>query len=353
METPFVRIVTLLGELSMLGLLWVLTAVEPAAAAQPPARIRVDREIELGGRLLGRPLLGPTTSSRVTLVEAGKFETTELRGGSWRVTWVPDTGGRAPPREVLIDDQDEQFVSLRYEGGSIEGIVLDANNLPVPRASVTVDGMEGALSGADGTFTIVGMIPGEHRLRARERHRASDAVVVRVVEGTRGEPVRLVLDRDARRSLVVTVVRATMPAVGAIAVLDIGPAMAFGTVDVKGVARFEVPLDVAAQARAAALHQGEWVFGNYASGDSLELSMGETGGLIVEAASENEELRIVNSTGWDVSGLLQRFGGAPRAGRGRPFFVHGLPTGVYSIRAGSSTQTARVERDQNAKVVFR
>jgi hypothetical protein len=64
-----VRIVTLLGELSMLGLLWVLTAVEPAAAAQPPARIRVDREIELATIRFALDLAW--TSGRTVAVAAG------------------------------------------------------------------------------------------------------------------------------------------------------------------------------------------------------------------------------------------------------------------------------------------
>jgi protocatechuate 3,4-dioxygenase beta subunit len=103
----------------------------------------------------------------------GKFELDGLVAGSYVVEARHDehvTPDPAPKVEVVAGDNEDLRLVLEA-GGTITGRVIDANRRAVPGASVRVVG-KGWWSGAsshtadDGTFEIVAVRPGEHRVVA-------------------------------------------------------------------------------------------------------------------------------------------------------------------------------------------
>lgn len=130
----------------------------------------------------------------------GRFEIAGLEAGTWVLrTESPD--GRYARGLLAGVELDERREGLRIElarPGSVEGVVVDAKNEPLPGAPISVttldgvdvDGSGGVTSDAAGRFRCEGLAPGIWVVRARAGERASGPATVQVFAG-RASDVRL------------------------------------------------------------------------------------------------------------------------------------------------------------------
>jgi hypothetical protein len=287
--------------------------------------------------------------------DEGRFETSDLRPGPWSVAWLPDHGGTSPSRSITIEERGEQFVTLQFGTGAVQGLVVDDTEAPVEGAGVGIEEAEGgATTGPDGTFSIDGLQPGTYRLRARTPKRSSGLVTATIDDSGRSEPVRLKLDRDATEEVVIEVAgRNGEPAAGALVLLETEDGtLPLATADVNGKARFPL-LPHVTRFRAAALHGGDWAFGAWAARGDRTLQIGETGALVVTAEELSGPVRLVEGSGWDVTALLARLGAGKILAPGRPADFRGLPPGSYAIAVGDARASAAVKAGESVQAKIR
>lgn len=115
------------------------------------------------------------TYQRDTSSEDGTVTAT-LTAGTYTVMAVAQ--GYTPPQpvEVRVKESEQAEVTIALDRGiTVTGRVLDENHGPLPGAAVYVEGSGGharradpGLSGADGSFTITGIVPGSAYLVVRK-----------------------------------------------------------------------------------------------------------------------------------------------------------------------------------------
>jgi len=271
-------------------------------------------------------VLGVRSSRVITYVSDGEYSTEKLLPGPWSVTWLPDGGGSTPAREIELRDVEVQRVPFVFGAVRLQGIVVSAAEVPVPRASVMARGLTGGVVTAeDGTFVLEGLEPGEYYVRAREgSQRTSPEVLVRLRDGNNPQ-IRLVLQVKSNE-VTVRVRRVTgEPAAGTAVLLDYGGGMNMTTTNLQGAAVVRLP-DEAERLRGAATEYGRWVFGGDFSATSTELHFRPVGNLRIEE-TEPAAFRLLTPTGWDVTGVLAQLGVRLETGR----TITGLPVGTYTV----------------------
>lgn len=147
---------------------------------------------------------GSTGGVEVEVDTSGAFATRDLWPGRFQVVCVLPDGGVLGPREVEIADLEEVRLRLAFAGASIRGVVEKADGgVAAGARGEELDAQRVALAREDGTFTLLGVSPGVHRLRARLGAEVSDAAAVRV--DAEGEPPFVELTVDAALAVEVTV----------------------------------------------------------------------------------------------------------------------------------------------------
>jgi protocatechuate 3,4-dioxygenase beta subunit len=115
------------------------------------------------------------TQATTTADDAGRFEFTSLSSGPYWVEcasegYVEIEGYSLDgPRAVVLTGVVTPITIRLIPSGSIEGQLLADNGEPIPGAAVEAveSGKKGAVTGADGRFLLLGLPPGEYKLRAR------------------------------------------------------------------------------------------------------------------------------------------------------------------------------------------
>lgn len=300
-------------------------------------------------------------SEVVVQVDAdGTFDTEDLRAGEWLVRWTSQAGAMTAPHKLVVEERPEVQVVVRYDASGVRGVVVDEHGLPVKRATVRQMNGDGfALTADDGTFAIAGLVAGQHRFRAEgERGMRSATAVVELEANREAEPLRLVLSKEGADALRVIVNAAHGGPAGSALVFVEAASGETRIVTTAADGRAAVSFDdgVPASVRAAAIHDGAWVFGEWRPTttlrEGLTLSIGQNGTLAVtsEAAGECE---IRGPHGWDVRMLLRRMGAVPFVEPSMPLHVSGLPPGMYDVSVGADATHATVRRGETTTVTFR
>lgn len=291
----------------------------------------------------------------VPVADDGTFKTREISEGSWRVVWLPDAGGAATPREVVVTDAREQDVLLTFGPRAVRGRVVDREGNPAALATVTLLESPGStITDAAGGFTIAGLEPGTYSLRARQRNDSSSAVSVEVGFSRDTEGVELRLDRSATAAFSVAVVDGTRrPAAGAFVFLEADSGIRQTAVtNSNGRAEFHLPAGAGERRRAAALHNGAWTFGAWVTSDTTMLRGAAPGDLLVETERASGSAELFGADGWNVTRLLSSIGAVCSVAAERPLRVSGLSPGPWVVTVAGVERQVTVKAGAVTRVVF-
>ncbi len=321
-------------------------------------RRRGDSELPEGGMTYGS---GPLTRTEdfvstraielnATLEGDGRYLLPAVLPGEWEVIWAPLSGGTQDVRSVTVPEAREVVLDFRYDGVSIEGVVLDPERSPVSLANVTVFPSRRTVSSSrNGRFEILGLAPGVHQLRARRGHRRSLLTEVALRDPTDREVVELLLEDD--------------PPSEEIAITIVGGRSGFCFVDMDsslekvvridaGVARVKPDLPLPDRLRTACRTDGRWILDGWRDlretlDEGLELdSSGSTSAIAL--VGEPADVQIIGPGGWDLARIRLWFGGAATFSTGET--VSNLPVGEYVVRWGDRSRTVSTERRRTTEV---
>lgn len=303
---------------------------------------------------------GATSDVVVNVSASGDFESDGLWPGRWLVRWTSVAGGVSEPREIGIAERPDVTIVLRYEEAILRGIVVDERSLPVRHASVRqLNGGASALTANDGTFAIVGLPPGTHRIRAENKALRSDTAMVELEAGRQPDPLRLVVREGGADRVIVNVQSgAEVPAAGALVFVETSTGE-LRIVTTAGDGRVAVSFDdgVPAAMRCAAIHGGTWIVDEWRSServrDGLTLAIGEAGSLVVVSEEHEGTVDIRAPNGWNLTMLLMRMGSVPVLRRDAPLHLAGLPPGEYDVSIGPVTRRAAIRRGETTTVTMR
>lgn len=187
--------------------------IEPGMA---PLAIRIDRVVVRGTvALAGEPVKAGLTFNdsagkrvRMTSDAEGHFEGAIARSerGTWSVQVTPeDTRATITLRKIRIEARDGVAdVDIELPEGRVTGKAVDDAGQPV-RATLRVMGKNDSAqttTGADGTFTVAGLEPGDVELRASTRD-VDSGFVAHTIRGADDEPLTLVLPRKLKASVTI------------------------------------------------------------------------------------------------------------------------------------------------------
>jgi protocatechuate 3,4-dioxygenase beta subunit len=198
----------------------------------------------------GRRFFGvDATPIQLPVTTAGLFASTGIEPGRYYASYTPIGPGAAPMTQVLDIPHVETFnCVLQYADASVQGVVVDVDNLPVVGASVVASTADGtpetnAFTDVDGRFSVRGLEPGRVVLTAsRTGFGPSLPTEVELRDGRTEGPVVLELLEPDGAEIVLTV-HASSGSVGGAPVYLVGADTATSFTDGNGLATFS---DVAA-----------------------------------------------------------------------------------------------------------
>jgi protocatechuate 3,4-dioxygenase beta subunit len=198
----------------------------------------------------GRRFFGiDATPIQLPVTTEGLFVGTGMEPGRYNASYTPTGPGSAPVIQVLDIPHVETFrCILQYSDASVEGVVVDADNLPVAGASVVASAAGGmqettAFTDVDGRFSVRGLEPGRVSLSAsRTGFSPSLPTELDLRDGhTEGPVILELLAPDGAE--IVLAVHAAAGSVGGAPVYLVGTDTATSFTDGSGLATFS---DVAA-----------------------------------------------------------------------------------------------------------
>lgn len=306
----------------------------PADRSLPPGVIL--RDVTAAGAQRQRVYGAGPADREVEVEPSGFFAVERLAPGEWSVSWRPREGYFSPAVSVTVPEADLRDVVLRFAAGAVAGAVHDEAGRPVPGASVRdLDSTAFAVSGDGGEFELTGLGGGRHRLFARLADRRSEELEVHVDPERPTDPVALVLGTADDDQLTVDVRDPEgAPASAALVLLDLGGGHG-RLVTADGLGRAAVTLDPPwpASVTVAAYHAGRWAFArsSVSPAEPLEVTIGDTGELLVRAAEAVAAPALLAADGRDIGEALLRVGLPLRVDPDQPSLVAGLPTGRYRL----------------------
>ncbi len=222
------------------GSRWYDEDVEVAADA-PPVFIRLSLlEVEGVVRIGSEPLVatvwfgGRSGAPRVRFDTdlKGRFEGVLPRAGAWAIDLVAEEHSlqqSLSPVEVPEPDGDRPvWVEIELPDTRLEGEVVDETGRPLAGASVVVSADQGrrtlTRTGDGGTFSLRGLSPGSHGVRATADDRTSGWVRAQVSETGRSPRLRLVATRSLQLSGVVLSPAGPVPGARVMAWPEVGSA---------------------------------------------------------------------------------------------------------------------------------
>lgn len=288
----------------------------------------------------------------------GTFTTAELSPGHWEVHWNPLGGGTSRPRAVDLTDAPEIELQLEFASAELLGTVLDGDGAPVAEARVVdLDGRSTARTAEDGSFRLVDLNAGRHRVHATKGGRRSRIEVVEVEPDRTPEQLLLTLEATADPALRVSVAIDDRPAAGGFVMIESeGTGLRILTLDSAGHAALELPPPLPARLRAAAFVDGRLALGGWLATETalqrgVDLVVEEGGALEIEASAEGE-VSIQAPGGWNLSAIYRHLGIRLAGSASAPLRLAGLPPGAYHLGLGDSSRTVHVEARRTVEVRF-
>jgi hypothetical protein len=280
----------------------------------------------------------------VVIATDGTFATEALRPGRWSVAWLPIGGALSAPREVELPRAAHHELTLSFSELAIAGRVVDPAGEPVPGAHVRdLDSAAMAIAGEAGDFLLTDLVPGRHRLFARQASRTTELVTVELEPDDEPEAIVLTLE-EREDQLSVHVQTGDGPAAQALVFVEIeGAGLRLASADSAGVAQISLQQPLPGRARVAAFAGGGWGFGDWqvlsTAGRSLFLTLPLGGTMLI--ASETPGEPLIRYADWDVSRLLTLVGMRPALIEGS-LVLTGLPPGLYSVSLGRLVASGEV-----------
>jgi hypothetical protein len=323
----------LVGERAARGGSLVWTADDAA-----PTQAMIVNRYSPGGLRQQQSFGGPSASVTVVVEDDGSFRTSDVGPGRWNVALA--TGDGAIARGVVVDvPRGSEFAcTVRYQAGTLRGVVLEPDGRPARNATVT-DMRDGQRTRArpDGTFVLAGLRGGVARLVAETAELRSEVVEEEIGDGDAGAHVEIRLRRTSRSTIPIRLRdSAGAPASGAFVFVEV-PARppTILTTDSDGTVAFRIPAEGATRLRVAALAAGEWSLGDWVSLEEireqgLSVRVPRGGLLAIRGAKDQAAIEVGSASGWSVSTML-RLLGIPLARSEDALRVAGLPPGSYSV----------------------
>jgi len=259
---------------------------------------------------IGRP---PVT---ITVAGDGRFAAEGVEPGRYTASYTPLGTAMSPvSRELVVPQTELHRCLIQYSDAGLDGVVVDADGLPVTGAAVVIvstDGVPAAngFSDGDGGFAFTGLDTGPVRVSAAHDQLGTSAPVeVELRSGERTGPVTIELEPPDGAELSVRVTSVGGSLAGAPVYL-VGAGTRTGFTDDLGVAGFS-GTDAGRYRPCAAAYGGA-----SGCGDELDLSNGDrrqsslelgSGGLVEVRLGPMERtpaLRVITADGIDVTSLL-------------------------------------------------
>lgn len=295
----------------------------------------------------------------VPVTAEGRFHTSAVAPGRWKVVWYPQSGGSSRPRDVELPPRGELELTLEFAPHRLTGLVVDAGGEPVEGARVVdVDGQVATRTAEDGSFQLLDLDVGTHRLQALTRTGSSAVESVEIAADRPTDPVVLTVDRPAGHTLRVVVEAEGGTADGGFAFVEVeGGGIRILTLDGQGTGELELRPPLPSRVRMAALHGGRWTFGDWQATervveDGLHLVGGRVGALELVGFDGDRavEVEIVAPGGWSLTTLYRHLGSRLVMTPGRALVIAGLAAGRYRLEVGTGRQSADVEEDETARI---
>src|SRR5207253_10471259 len=164
----------------------------------------IEHQVSAGS--MGSDFLGTVLrASQAEVGDDGRFMLRDATPGEYAVTWSAGPV-QSPPVRLSIPESSIDDARIELRGGAVEGIVLGEDGRPPTSVGVTAEagGVQGQTFAApDGTFSLVGLAPGQAIVRAQTRTLAAEQEVQ--IDEARTAHVELTLRPREEHSVTVLV----------------------------------------------------------------------------------------------------------------------------------------------------
>lgn len=291
----------------------------------------------------------------------GTFETDQLHSGEWQVAWRPADSIGTPERAFVVPEAAEAVILVVFEGNVLRGRVTDAEGRPLARAAVReIQGPSHALTAADGTFAMMAVAPGVHRLHATLAGKSSRVIEVTVEPNREVPPVTLEIGDDDANTVAIRVVNDDgLPIASAFVFLEsIAGTVRILMTNAAGEATTSVPEGIGDLVRVAAYGKNVWGFGKLKkSADGVPgphattVRFVRTGSLRIRSRTASGPAVIQSPDApADLAWMLTRIGSFPTVKPDVPLLIQGLPPGNYRIQVDTSSALVAITAGATAAV---
>lgn len=301
----------------------------------------------LGGGIVVIPVLGD-----------GSFESDQLRPGSWHVGWRSAEGVRTSDQPFTVPEQAAEIV-VAFDGSVIRGRIVDERGKPVAGARIReIEGPLHAMAAGDGSFTIMAVPAGTHRLQAALGGRTSAIVDVHVEAGKQVPEILLQIGSAEREVLSIDVLGMHgEPMPGAFVFVELnGGVVKTLIADASGVATTSVAEGLPLVTRLAAFAGNRWAFSDIrpAAGEAprrATVRFERTGDLTIRSRTVSGSPQLFSARSpADVAWMYSRLGSFISLTPESPVVVRGVPPGTYEIHVLGHRAVASIVAGSNVTI---
>jgi len=311
--------------------------VQLSTLSGQPARF-IQIAYAIAGGHLGNEIVGTVPrqfSSPVS--QDGTFLFDDLSPGDYNATWS-DGSAHSAARRVTVG-VDVAPLHLDLSGAAVQGMVRGAEG-----SQVFVMIAEGSkiLAQSDGSFALVGLVPGRETIRASAGAARAASADVTLSEGETSY-VELTLGDTDDRELIVHVRSHGTALPNAYVFLREGGSLRAATTAADGRAVFRIDRRTASADVAVYAGSSGWTFIEpraIADGNAIEVNVqASRSRLVVRANEGSHALAIQSPGGFPLHSALAILGVNATARAGAPFTIERLPQGTYVIAAGTARRS--------------
>lgn len=283
----------------------------------------------------------------------GRYYVDAILPGDWEVIWAPVRSGPQEAKQVSISRSPRRtMVDLRYDGVSLEGVVLDPEYRPVALATVDVFPTGSSVAtDQDGRFQVLGLGPGTYQVRARQGHQQSDLVEAELLYSDDREVIELVLDDNPPQDELQISIRGGSSGLCFVE----GESFSQQVVSIDaGRATVKLSPPLPRRLRVACRADGQWILDGWQDtrrtltrGVTLDASQSQSAISLVGEQTP-AVIQVTGPGGWDLGLLRQWFGGDARFRVGESI-LH-LPVGEYHLRWSDQLRTVVTRHRRSVEV---